>query len=227
MSIASDPGSIPIDNDADDRSKPAEVADRATSAAGDVASTATAGAKDVAGEAATQAKVVAGEAKRQVGNVVDQTRHELAQQADAAHQPGRRWPAHVVGSGRRRWPTAAPATPARWPATSTTPGPGCRRSPTASSEGGPQGLLDDVTDFARRRPIVFLAAAGAAGFVVGRLARAGRAVQQDDGARADEPGRRPRRSDGSSAPSPTRSPSCRAARPRRSTVRSSRRCRDG
>ena len=57
-------------------------------------------------------------------------------------------------------------------------------------QGGPQGLLDDVTAFARRRPIVFLAAAGAAGFLAGRLARAGHAVQQDDG--ATSPTSRPR-----------------------------------
>ena len=42
--------------------------------------------------------------------------------------------------------------------------------------GGPQGLLNDVTDFARRRPVVFLAAAVGTGFMVGRLARAGKAA---------------------------------------------------
>ena len=183
MSIASDPGSIPIDTETDERSKTAQVADRATTAAGDVTSTATSGAKDVAGEAATQAKVVEGEAKRQVGNVVDQTRHELTQQADqrtrqaagglrtlsdqvaalADGRPGDAGPlAGYLDDARARVSTIADRL----------------------DEGGPQGLLDDVTDFARRRPVVFLAAAGVAGFVVGRLARAGRAVQQDQ---ADTP----------------------------------------
>jgi len=45
--------------------------------------------------------------------------------------------------------------------------------------GGPQGLLDDVSSFARRRPGAFLLAAGVAGFAVGRVARAGAAVAQD------------------------------------------------
>ncbi|MET0323600.1 MAG: hypothetical protein ABW219_00155 [Ilumatobacteraceae bacterium] len=179
MSITSDPGPTPIDNGADGRSKPAQVANQATSAAADVASTATSGAKDVAGEAATQAKVVAGEAKRQVGNVVDQTRRELTQQAEqrtsqaagglrtlsdqvaalADGRPGDAGPlAGYLDDARSRVSTIADRL----------------------DEGGAQGLLDDVTDFARRRPVVFLAAAGAAGFLVGRLARAGRAVQQDN-----------------------------------------------
>jgi ElaB/YqjD/DUF883 family membrane-anchored ribosome-binding protein len=186
MSIASDPGSVPVDNGADDRSKPAKVADQATTAATDVASTATSGAKDVAGEAATQAKVVAGEAKRQVGNVVDQTRRELSQQAEqrtsqaagglrtlsdqvaalADGRPGDAGPlAGYLDDARTRVTTIADRL----------------------EEGGAQGLLDDVTDFARRRPVVFLAAAGAAGFLVGRLARAGRAVQQDSAATTPDP----------------------------------------
>jgi hypothetical protein len=38
---------------------------------------------------------------------------------------------------------------------------------------GPQGALDDVTRFARRRPAMFLLGAGVAGFAIGRLVRAG------------------------------------------------------
>ena len=52
---------------------------------------------------------------------------------------------------------------------------------------GPQGLMDDVTRFARRRPGVFLSGAVAAGFVVGRVVRAGVATQQVDGDRPQEP----------------------------------------
>ena len=44
---------------------------------------------------------------------------------------------------------------------------------------GPQGLVDDVSSFARRRPGAFLLAAGVAGFAVGRIARAGAAVAHD------------------------------------------------
>lgn len=39
---------------------------------------------------------------------------------------------------------------------------------------GVDGILEDVAEFGRRKPGVFLAAAGVAGFVVGRMIRAGR-----------------------------------------------------
>lgn len=178
MSIDSVPGSIPDDTEPDVGSGPAEVADRATAAAGDVAATATSGARDVAGEAATQARVVAGEAKRQVGNVIDQTRVELSKQADERTRQAagglRTLSDQVSALAAGRPDEAGPLAGYLEDAQS-------RVSTIADrlEQGGPQGLLDDVTDFARRRPIVFLAAAGAAGFVVGRLARAGRAVQQD------------------------------------------------
>jgi hypothetical protein len=38
-------------------------------------------------------------------------------------------------------------------------------------EGGPQGIIDDVGSFARRRPGTFLLCAAALGFVVGRTIR--------------------------------------------------------
>ena len=68
----------------------------------------------------------------------------------------------------------------RWWATSATPKPRVSAFAERLDTNGPQGLLDDVTLFARRRPIVFLAAAAGAGFMIGRLARAGRAVQHNE-----------------------------------------------
>ena len=184
MSIEGGPGTFPTGTD-DDRSKPAKVAEQATSAVGDVASTATSSAKDVAGEAATQAKVVAGEAKRQVGNVVDQTRQQLALQADerARQAAGglRTLSDQVTALSEGRPGDAGPLVGYLGDVQS--------RVTTLAErleQAGPQGVLDDSTGFARRRPIVFLAAAAGAGFLVGRLARAGRAVQQDADA-APEP----------------------------------------
>ena len=218
MSIDGDPGSVPIDSGPDDRSKPAQVADRATSAAGDVASTATTGAKDVAGEAATQAKVVAGEAKRQVGNVVDQTRHELAQQAEQRTRQaagGLRTLADQVAAlaeGRPgdAGPLAGYLDDAR-----------VRVSTIADRlERAAQGLLDDVTDFARRRPVVFLAAAGAAGFAR-RPPGPGRARRPAGQTATRRPHRtpptRPRRR--RRCRRPTRSSSCRRHPGRRRSVR--------
>jgi len=48
-------------------------------------------------------------------------------------------------------------------------------------DDGPAAVLDDVRRFARRQPVVFLAAAGAVGFVVGRLVRGARDASQADG----------------------------------------------
>jgi hypothetical protein len=44
---------------------------------------------------------------------------------------------------------------------------------------GPQGVFDDLSSFARRRPGAFLLTAGVAGFAIGRLARAGTAAAHD------------------------------------------------
>lgn len=178
MTNVGEAGTIPTGPTPDGQSKPAQVADSATSAASDVASTAAAGAKDAASEAATQAKVVAGEAKRQVGAVVDKTRQELSVQAeDRTRQAagGLRTLADQVSALADGRPyEAGPLSGYLGDAQSKV---------TALADrletGGPQGLIDDVTGFARRRPVVFLAAAIGAGFMAGRLAKAGRAAQQD------------------------------------------------
>jgi hypothetical protein len=180
MSVASDRDARQTNAETTDQSKTAKLADSATSAASDVASSATSGAKDVAGEAATQAKAVVGETKRQVSNVVDQTRHELTKQADERTR-------QAAGGLRTLSDQVSALTEGRpgdaGPLAGYLEDARARVTTFADrlDQGGPQGLLDDVTSFARRRPIAFLAATGAAGFLAGRLARAGRAVQHDDG----------------------------------------------
>jgi len=174
------------DNSGDGQSKPAKIAGTATSAASDVASTAASGAKEAASEAATQAKVVAGEAKRQLGNVMDKTRQEISTQAeDRTRQAagGLRTLADQVsalaeGRPHEAGPLVDYLDDAHTRVTSL-----ANRLET----GGPQGLIDDVSDFARRRPVVFLAAAVGAGFMVGRLARAGRAAQLDSSSETTSP----------------------------------------
>jgi len=159
------------------------AADGSTTAASDVASNAATAAKDAAGEVATQAKVVAGEAKRQIGTVVDQTRRELSQQADERTRQaagGLRTLADQAGALAEGRPGDA------GPLAGYLGDVQGRVSAFADrlETNGPQGLLDDVTKFARRRPIVFLSVAVGAGFMIGRLARAGHAVQQDGTAAA-------------------------------------------
>jgi hypothetical protein len=50
------------------------------------------------------------------------------------------------------------------------------------ADRGPEGLLSEVTDFARRRPFTFLAGAVAAGFLVGRLGKNVWKAQQEQSA---------------------------------------------
>jgi len=174
-------GSIPTGSIEDGQSKPAQVANVTTSAASEVASTAAAGAKDVASEAASQVKVVAGEAKRQVDTAVDKTRQELSAQAEQRTQ-------QAAGGLRRLADQVTALAEGRPDEAGSLIGylgdAHARVSSMADrlESGGPQGLFNDVTDFARRRPVVFLAAAVGAGFMVGRLARAGKTAQD-----AEEP----------------------------------------
>jgi hypothetical protein len=48
-------------------------------------------------------------------------------------------------------------------------------------DDGPSAVLDDVRRFARRQPVLFLASAGALGFLAGRFVRAGREVSSSGG----------------------------------------------
>jgi hypothetical protein len=60
-----------------------------------------------------------------------------------------------------------------------------RRVADYLADRGPEGLLSEVTDFARRRPGAFLATAVAAGFLVGRLGKGiWKAQQEEDGTRS-------------------------------------------
>ena len=59
-------------------------------------------------------------------------------------------------------------------------GEGGRRAADYLEDRGPEGLLDDVQEFARRKPGTFLLIAAAAGFAIGRLGRAAIAVSKDD-----------------------------------------------
>ncbi len=155
------------------------VADAATSGAGDVAGAAREGAKDVADEAVNQAKAVAGEARQQVSTLVDQTRGELSKQADERTKQAadglRVFAGQVDALANGRPEESGPLAGLLGEAHG-------RVSAFAErlESGGPGQLAADVSSFARRRPIVFLAAAVGAGFVAGRLARAGRAAVQED-----------------------------------------------
>jgi hypothetical protein len=123
----------------------------------DVAQTAKEEVRHVAGEAATQARRVAGDvgeqlrgqAKQQHGSMVS----KLRQASDDMRQ---------MAEGR----DSSPATSLVGNLAERT-----HRFADHLESRGPEGVLNDVQEFARRRPGTFLLAAVAAGFVVGRLGK--------------------------------------------------------
>ncbi|MBA2337953.1 MAG: hypothetical protein H0V96_09390 [Acidimicrobiia bacterium] len=177
----------PVDSVDTGESTPTRVAETAGAEASNVASTAVDGARDVADEVTTQAKAVAGEAKDQLASLVSQGRQEVRQQAEQRT-------AQFVGQLRSLSEQVTALAEGRPDTGGSLVGylneaqNRIRGLASRLEQGGPQGLVDDVTRFARRRPGVFLTGAVAAGFVVGRALRAGVASQQDaDPAGAQRP----------------------------------------
>jgi hypothetical protein len=142
-------------------SKPRQVAEQTRAAAGQAAG-------DVAGTAKEQAKRVGAEARSQARTVASELRGKLDETART--QNGR-----LVGSIRQtadhldemrgdRSDSPAAAVVSRI-------ADGGRQFADYLDRNGPDGVLREVEDFARRRPGAFLATALAAGFVVGRLGK--------------------------------------------------------
>jgi len=125
-------------------------------------------ATQVKDTAAEQAQRVGSEAKAQVRNVVGEARDKLSEQARSQNDK-------LVGSIRQ---TAdhldemrgdRPDSPAT--AVVSRVADGGRQLADYLDRNGPEGVLQEVQDFARRRPGAFLVTALAAGFVVGRLGK--------------------------------------------------------
>jgi hypothetical protein len=161
---------------ASDQSTASRVADTAMGEASNVASTATDGARDVAREAGAQARAVTGEAKQQLDQLISQGRDELRQQAEqrSSQAAGQlrtlteQFGALLAGRPEAAGPLVGYASDLQSH---------LHRLASRLEQGGAQGVMDDVTRFARRRPGAFLAGAAGIGFVVGRLVRAGAAGQ--------------------------------------------------
>jgi hypothetical protein len=156
------------------------IAETAKTEATNVASTAADGARDVAEEAGAQAKAVAGEAKQQLDRLIGQSRDEVRQEAEARTTQAagqlrtlsEQFGALLDGRPEAAGQLAGYASDLQGQLS---------RLAARMEQGGAQGVVDDVTRFARRRPGVFLAGAAGMGFVVGRLVRAG-AVSPGTGA---------------------------------------------
>lgn len=143
------------------------------------ASAAKEGALNVAGEAKQQAGQLANEAWSQARGVLDQA---FGQARDQGDQQASR----AAGSLRSLSDQLRALSEGRTSEAGSLGEYATRASQQAQSfadrleSGGLRGVADDVADFARRRPAVFLAGAAALGFVAGRALRANRMDSDDD-----------------------------------------------
>jgi flagellar biosynthesis chaperone FliJ len=141
------------------KDKASEVVGQAQSAVAEVAST----AKD-------QARVLTEEAKHQARELMTTTRQQLSEQAEERAQHASRGLRSIadqmqaLNEGR---PQDA-GTIAQWTGEIQER---VRRWSDRLESGGVDGVLRDLSSFARRRPLVFLGACMAAGVVVGRLVK--------------------------------------------------------
>jgi hypothetical protein len=144
------------------------VKDKAAAAAKTGAQAASQGARDVAGTAKEGARNVAGEvtsqARRMAGDVGQQLRGQAQQQHGTMVTKLRQ-----ASDDMRQMADGRDSSPA----TSLVSNLAERTNRFADhlESRGPEGVLTDVQEFARRRPGTFLLAAAAAGFVVGRLGK--------------------------------------------------------
>jgi len=144
-----------------DDSKAKQVAGETKQAAGQAASE----VKDTAKE---QAQRVGSEAKSQVRNVASEVRGKVNEQARSQNDKLvgsiRQMADHLDEMRGERQDSPAAAVVSRV-------ADGGRQMADYLDQHGPEGVLREVQDFARRRPGAFLATALAAGFVVGRLGK--------------------------------------------------------
>jgi len=164
-----------------------EKAGMAAEQASATASTAADGAKQVAGEAGQQVKAVAGEAKNQVQQILGKTKDEVQQQADQRNRQ--------AADGLRSMSTSINALLQGRPEEASQITSYLQQAQTKidsfasqMEQRGPQGLLEDVTSFARRKPGMFLLGAIGAGFAIGRVVKAGTAAAHEQQDQQYQPG---------------------------------------
>jgi uncharacterized protein YjbJ (UPF0337 family) len=152
-----------------------QAGEAARQASGQVAGTAREQARHVAGEVSTQARGVA-------SDVRDKVTEQAHTQNDRLTQTIRRMADELreMAAGRSDSPAA---TVVNRVADSS------RQLADHLERRGPEGVLDEVQDFARRRPGAFLTAAVVGGFVVGRLGKS--VLSGGNGSSSGSPGVRP------------------------------------
>jgi hypothetical protein len=163
-----------------EQSRSAQVVRRAADEAANVAGSASEGIREVADVAKVQAQAVAGQARQQLDGFVGQARNEVREQAQQRNEQAvsqlRTWSEQLTALADGRPESAGPLVGYLGEAREQV-----RRLATRLEQRGPEGVIDDVSNFARRRPGMFLAGAAGLGFVIGRVVRAASAAGQGDG----------------------------------------------
>jgi hypothetical protein len=154
---------------------------RATQVAQQGGQAAAQAAGDVKDTAAEQARRVVGETKSQVRGLASDVRGRVGEQARTQND-------RLVGTIRQAADQLDEMRGDRGDSPAATVvsrvADGGRQFADYLERHGPEGVLREVQDFARRRPGAFLATALAAGFVVGRL---GKSVAKADGDAGQKP----------------------------------------
>jgi hypothetical protein len=168
-----------------------DVKDEATGQARAVAHDAKAGATSVAETAKSQARDVTGQLQDQARTVLGDASTELEHQLDDRLR-------RMTGTARERTTQLQALADGRvddagvaadW-ARSAADHLGQLAERVESL--GPRGVAEEAANFARRRPMAFLAGAAAAGFLVGRLVRnANQSQSQNGGGNGSQPGGMP------------------------------------
>ncbi|GGR53538.1 hypothetical protein [Streptomyces roseolus] len=165
----------------------AAVAHTAQDKAGEGAELVGGKAAEVGGTAKEQAANVVGEATAQARSLVDDLRGQLQGQAQSQTERlaenVRRLARELREMSEGGKPDSTMAGVARQLAD------GGEQAAARMEQRGPDGLVGDLQDFARRRPGAFLAGAAVAGFLVGRTGKGvGAASSPDTGGRTDTGG---------------------------------------
>jgi gas vesicle protein len=181
MSTELDPSSVGVSSSEGSGAKETakQTATASKEQAQQVAETASEGAKRVASEASRQAGELTSQATDQARQAIQQATSQLKEQADGQTQ-------RAASSMRTLSDQLSALTTGR-PDEAGAVGDYARQAGDKLQElagrletRGLDGVVEDLQRFARRRPGVFLAGAGMAGFVVGRLVRGAKSEQSSE-----------------------------------------------
>ena len=157
-----------------------QTASAAAEAASQTASTATEGAKQVASEAAQQVTEVTRQATEQARELVGQAQSQLREQATTQTERAAGGLADV-GKQIRALSDGQPDQAGFAADAAKQLAEKVEEIAERIEQRGFDGVVEDLTSFARRRPGTFLVSAAAAGFVVGRLGRGAQAAKGTQG----------------------------------------------